>query len=48
MSKRLSKYIAYFDYFDKSVIVLSVTTAGISVASFASVIRAPRNGEYMF
>ena len=26
MSKRLSKYIAFFDYFDKSLIVLSVTT----------------------
>ena len=27
MSKRLSKYIASFDYFDKSLIALSVTTA---------------------
>ena len=27
MSKRLSKYIASFDYFDKSLIVLSVTMA---------------------
>ena len=25
MRKRLSKYIAYFDYFDKSLIVLSIT-----------------------
>ena len=41
MSKRLSKYIASFDYFDKSLIVLSVTTGSISVASFATVIRAP-------
>ena len=29
MSKRLSKYIASFDYFDKSLIVLSVTTGSI-------------------
>ena len=27
MSKRLSKYIASFDYFEKSLIVLSVTMA---------------------
>ena len=40
MSKRLSKYIASFDYFDKSLIVLSVTTSSISIASFASVIGA--------
>ena len=41
MSKRLSKYIAFFDYFDKSLIVLSVTTGSISVALFATVIGAP-------
>ena len=41
MSKRLSKYIAPFDYFDKSLIVLSVTTGSISIASFATVIGAP-------
>ena len=41
MSKRLSKYIASFDYFDKSVIVLSVTTCSISTTSFATVIGAP-------
>ena len=41
MSKRLSKYIASFDYFDKSLIVLSVTTGSISFVSFATVIRAP-------
>ena len=40
MSKRLSKYIASFDYFDKSLIVLSETTGSISIASFASVIEA--------
>ena len=41
MSKRLSKYIASFDYFDKSLIVLSVTIGSISIASFATVIGAP-------
>ena len=40
MSKRLSKYIASFDYVDKSLIVLSVTTDRISIASFATVIGA--------
>ena len=41
MSKRLSKYIASFDYFDKSLIVLCVTTGSISIASFATVTGAP-------
>ena len=40
MSKRLSKYIATFDYFDKSLIVLSVATGSIFIASFATVIGA--------
>ena len=40
MSKKLSKYIASFEYFDKSLIVLFVAT-GISIALFATVIRAP-------
>ena len=40
MSKRLSKYITSFNYFDKSLIVLSVTTGSISIASFATVIGA--------
>ena len=35
MSKRLSKYIASLDYFDKSLIVLSITTGSISISSFA-------------
>ena len=50
MSKRLSKYIASFDYFDKSlivllsgttVIVLSVKTGSTSIASFVTVIGTP-------
>ena len=41
MSKRLSKYVASFDYFDKSLIVLSVATGSIPIAWFAAVIGAP-------
>ena len=41
MRKKLSKYIASFEYFDKSLIALSVTTGSISIASFANVIGAP-------
>ena len=41
MSKRLSKCIASFDYFDKSLIVLSITTGSVSIASFATVTGAP-------
>ena len=37
----VSKYIASFDYFDKSLIVLSATSGSISIASFATVIGAP-------
>ena len=41
MSKNLSKYIASFEYFDKSLIALSVKTDSISTASFATLIGAP-------
>ena len=41
MSKRLRKYIASVNYFDKSLIVLSVTSGSISIASFATVIGTP-------
>ena len=41
MSKTLSKYIAAFDYFDKTLIVLSATSGGISIVSFMCVIGAP-------
>ena len=40
-SKRLSKYIASFDYFDKSLIVLSATSGIISIASFPTVFGIP-------
>ena len=36
-----SKYIASFDCYDKSLIVLSKTTGSISIASFATVTGAP-------
>ena len=40
-SKRVSKYISSFDYFDKSLIVLSATSGNISIASFATVVGTP-------
>ena len=40
MSKNLSKYIASFKYFDKSLIVLSVATGRYFIASFSTVIGA--------
>ena len=41
MSEKLSKYISFFDYFDKPLIVLSVTNGGVSIVSFATAIGAP-------
>ena len=41
MSKKLSKYIAAFDYTDKTLIVLSATSEEISIISFTSVIPVP-------
>ena len=41
MSKKLSKYIAAFNYIDKTLLVLSATSKGISIISFAVVIRIP-------
>ena len=40
MSRKLSKYIAAFDYIDKILIVLSATIRVVSIISFASVIGA--------
>ena len=40
MSKRRTKYIGSFDYFDKSLIVLSVATGSIYIASYATVTGA--------
>ena len=41
MSNKLIKYVSFFDYFDKSLIVLSVTSGGVSITSFAPTIGAP-------
>ena len=41
MSKQLSKYVAAFDYRDKTLILLSETSGGISMISFTSVIGVP-------
>ena len=41
MSTKLSKYISFFDYFDKSLIVLSVRSGSVSIASFATIIGIP-------
>ena len=38
ISTKLIKYIAAFDYIDKTLIVLSVTSGGIHIVSFTSVI----------
>ena len=40
-SKKLSKYVTAFDYIDKILIILSATTGGVSIISFASIIRVP-------
>ena len=37
----MSKYVTIFDYIDKILIVLSVTTGGISIVSFTRVIGVP-------
>ena len=39
-SKKLNKYVTIFDYIDKLLIVLSVTSSGVSIISFASTIGA--------
>ena len=39
-SKKLSRYIAIFDYIDKILIVLSATTSGVSIISFTTAIGA--------
>ena len=36
MSKKLSKYISFFDYFDQSLIVLSLTSGGVSIVYFSN------------
>ena len=40
-SKKLSKYVAVFDYIDQGLIVLSATGGGVSIISFTSIAGAP-------
>ena len=40
-SKKLSKYVAAFDYIDKILIVLSATSGGVCIISSVSVVGAP-------
>ena len=41
MSKKISKYIAAFDYVDQNLIVLSVTSGERSIISFTSATGIP-------
>ena len=40
-SKNSSKYVAAFDYIDKTLIALSAASGGVSIISFTTVIGAP-------
>ena len=40
-SKKLSKYVTIFDYIDKKLFVLSVTSSSLSIISFTSIIGVP-------
>ena len=40
-SKKLSKYVAAFDYIDKLLVVLSATNDGVSTLSFTSIVGVP-------
>ena len=40
-SKKLSKYVAVFDYIDKILIVLSATIGGVSICLFTCIAGAP-------
>ena len=40
-SKKLSEYVAVFDYIDKALIVLSATSGEVSIISFTSIAGAP-------
>ena len=48
MSKKLSKYIASFDYFDKPLIALFVISGSISIASFATLWSTCTNNKCKF
>ena len=40
-SKKLSTFVAAFDFIDKILIVLGATSGGVSIISFTSVVEAP-------
>ena len=40
-SKKLSKYVAVFDYIDQALIALSATSGGVWIISFTSIVGAP-------
>ena len=40
-SKKLSKYVAVFDYIDQALIVLSATSGRVSIISFTSIVGEP-------
>ena len=40
-SLKLNEYVRTFDYIDKTLIVSSATTGGVSIVSFTSIIGAP-------
>ena len=39
--KNFKKYVAFFDYIDQALIVLSVTNGAVSIISFTSIAGAP-------
>ena len=40
-SKKLSKYVAVFDYIDQALIVVSAVCGGVSIILFTSIVGAP-------
>ena len=40
-SKKLTKYVAVFDYIGQVSIVLNATSGGVSIISFTSIVCAP-------
>ena len=40
-SKKFNKYVTFFDYIDKILIILSATSSGVSIISFTSIVGAP-------
>ena len=47
-SKKLSKYVAGFDYIDKILIVLSTTSGGVSIIEYEHCWRTSSNSECKF